>query len=234
MRKQLFTILVASLLSNNVFAGGMEDDPVVGKVMIDRFEKRFTGGPDPVVLEADAWLGKDLDKFWVKVDAERVDGKTEELQLQALYSRAIDPYWDLQVGWRHDQKPTPRRDWLAIGFKGLAPYWYEVDTALFIGESGQANLYFQAEYEWMFTQKWVLSPEVEVNFYNKDDEQTGTGSGLSDLELGLRLRYELRREFAPYIGINWEKKFGHTADFARADGEDVEDTQIVAGIRAWF
>ena len=105
---------------------------------------------------------------------------------------------------------------------------------MFLGVSGQVGAQLDAEYEYMFTQKLVLSPEIEMNIYSKVDEAVGIGSGLSDVELGLRLRYEIRREFAPYIGVNWTKKFGQTADFARAEGEDTCDVQIVAGIRAWL
>ena len=220
--------------TSSLAQAGMGDDPVLAKVMIDQLEKRSTDGPDPWVLEADAWIGKDLHKAWFKVDAEQVDGKLEELEIQALYSRAIDPYWDFQVGWRHNDKPKPDRDWLALGFKGLAPYWFEVDAAAFIGESGQVNLRLGAEYEWMLTQQWVLSPAAEANFYTKDDDATEIGSGLSDTQLGLRLRYEVKREFAPYIGVNWTRKYGGTADHARSAGEDTNDVQLVAGIRAWF
>ena len=229
--------VMGSLLALSMNSGvqaAMGDDPVLAKVMIDQLEKRSTDGPDPWVLEADAWIGKDLHKAWFKVDAEQVDGKLEELEIQALYSRAIDPYWDFQVGWRHNDKPKPDRDWLALGFKGLAPYWFEVDAAAFIGESGQVNLRLGAEYEWMLTQQWVLSPEAEANFYTKDDDAREIGSGLSDTQLGLRLRYEVKREFAPYIGVNWTRMYGGTADHARSAGEDTNDVQLVAGIRAWF
>ena len=116
----------------------------------------------------------------------------------------------------------------------LAPYLFEVDGGIFIGESGQVGARLEAEYEYLLTQRLILSPEIEVDFYSKDDEAVGIGSGLSDLELGLRLRYEIRREFAPYIGVNWTKQFGQTADFARDEGEDTSDVQFVAGIRAWF
>jgi copper resistance protein B len=221
------------LLSTTTQAAS-KDDPVLAKVMINQLEVRSTDGPDPWVLEAQGWIGQDLNKLWVKTEVEYVDGETEEAEIQALYSRAIAPYWDVQVGWRHDVRPKPNRDWLAIGFEGLAPYWFEIDAAAFIGESGQVGARLEAEYEWMFTQRWVLSPEMEVNLHSKNDEETGTGSGLSDLELGLRLRYEIRREFAPYIGVNWTKKFGNTADFAREEGEDTDDFQFVAGVRAWF
>ncbi|QYZ68102.1 MAG: copper resistance protein CopB [Gammaproteobacteria bacterium (ex Lamellibrachia satsuma)] len=231
--KKTLAALMAIGLSNPVFAGGA-DDPLVYQVMIDKLETRGTSGSNPLVLEADAWIGYDLNKFWFKTEVERVNGETEEAEVQFLYSRAIAPFWDLQVGWRRDIKPDPNRDFLAFGFKGLAPYLFEVDAGIFIGESGQIGARLDAEYEYMFTQKLILSPEVEMNLYSKDVEVIGVGSGPSDMELGLRLRYEIRREFAPYIGVNWTGKFGQTADFARDEGENTSDAQIVAGIRAWF
>ena len=130
--------------------------------------------------------------------------------------------------------PEPSRDWLAIGFQGLAPYWFEIDTALFIGKDSRVGARFQAEYEILFTQKLILTPELEMVFLSKDDEEVGAGSGLSDIGLGLRLRYEIRREFAPYIGINWERVYGNTADFARDEGVEISETQFVVGVRAWF
>jgi len=205
MKNKLAFAFLGCILTSSVVAGGMEDDPIVTKVMIDQFEKRITDGDDPVVLEGTLWIGKDLNKFVIKADVEQVKGETEELELQALYSRAVAPFWDFQIGVRQDQKPT-ERNWLAIGFQGLAPYWYEIDTALFIGESSQVGLRFSAEYDWMITQRWVLSPEIEFNIHSKDDEAVGTGSGLSDSQIGIRLRYEIKREFAPYIGINWNNK----------------------------
>lgn len=233
MRKTLCGMAALMLLSTTTQAAS-KDDPILAKVMINQLEVRSTDGPDPRVLEAQAWIGQDLNKLWLKADVEYVDGHTEEAEIQALYSRAIAPYWDFQVGWRHDSRPKPNRDWLAIGFEGLAPYWFEIDAAAFIGESGQVGARLEAEYEVMFTQRWVLSPELKVNLHTRNDEATGTGSGLSDTELGLRLRYEVRREFAPYIGVNWTKKYGNTADFARDEGEDTDDVQFVAGVRAWF
>ncbi len=233
--KKRQSMALAMLLIPGVLAAAMgADDPLVYKVMIDKLELRSTDGPDPLVLEADAWVGYDLNKFWFKTEVERVDGETEEAEAQFLYSRAVAPFWDLQAGWRRDIKPEPERDYLAIGFKGLAPYLFEVDAGLFIGKSGQLGARLDAEYEYMFTQRLILSPEIEVNLYGKDDAEVGIGSGLSDMALGLRLRYEIRREFAPYIGVNWNKQFGQTADFARDEGEESSDVQFVAGIRAWF
>ena len=231
--KKLLLIICISLVSMASNSMG-RDDPLLTKVMIGQFELRNTEGSDPIFLEAQGWVGKDLNKLWVKVDVEKVSGKTDEAELQFLYSKAIAPYWDVQVGWRHDKMPTPNRDWFAVGFQGLAPYFFEIDAAAFIGNNGQTALRLEAEYEIMLTQKLILTPEVEINAYSKDDEATGVGSGLSDIELGLRLRYEIRREFAPYIGVNWNKTYGDTANFSRDEGEDVSDTQFVVGIRAWF
>ena len=235
MMKPYRVLLLMGLLcaSAQTFAMG-DDDPLVAKVMIDKLELRSTDGPDSLVLDADAWIGHDLNKLWFKTEVERVDGKTEEAELQMLYSRAIAPFWDLQLGWRRDIQPQPQRDYLALGFKGLAPYLFEVDASLFVGEAGQLGARLDAEYEYLFTQRLVLTPEFEVNLHTKDDPEVDVGAGLSDLQLGLRVRYEIRREFAPYIGVNWIKQFGQTADYARAEGGDTSDIQLVAGIRAWF
>ena len=232
MRKTGFVIL-ASLLTGPSLAGA-PDDPILAKVMIDKLEWRNADGGDLWVWDADAWIGKDLDKLWLKTEGEYADSTTESAYLETLYSRAIAPYWDLQAGWRHDFRPEPKRDWFAFGVKGLAPYWFEVDATLYAGGNGTIAGRLDTEYEILFTQKLVLSPELDLSFYGEDDPARGIGSGISDLELGLRLRYEIRREIAPYIGVNWEKKFGQTADFAKEEGDSSDDLQFVAGIRAWF
>jgi len=234
MMKKLMLGSMLSVLSMTAFAGGMDDDPVLMKVMIDKLETRSVDGTDPLIMEADVWIGQDLNKFWFKSDVEMVDGVTEEASLEFLYSRAIDAYWDVQIGWRHDDRPAPNQEWLALGLKGLAPYFFEVDASVYLGKGGQINLSLDAEYEMMLTQKWVLSPEIEMDVYSKNDPIHEVGSGLSNIDLGLRLRYEVTREFAPYIGVNWANKFGGTADYARAAGEKTNDVQLVAGIRAWF
>jgi copper resistance protein B len=210
------------------------DNPVLTRVIIDQLEMRNADGANPMGLEAQAWIGKDLNKLWLKTDIERRDGETEEAEVQALYSRVIAPFWDIQTGVRYDAKPTPTRTWGVIGLQGLAPYWFDVDTALFVGESGRIAARFSAEYELLFTQRLILTPNVEINVYGQNDAETGTGSGLSDVKAGLRLRYEIRREFAPYAGINWNKKFGNTAEFVKRQGEAVSDTELVVGLRVWF
>lgn len=234
LKKLVLPCLISSTFSAGIAQAAMEDDPVLWKVMIDQLEYRDASGDDPVVWEAQAWIGKDRDKLWFKTEGERADGETENAEAQLLYGKALSAYWDIQAGLRHDFKPSPERSWVAIGFQGLAPYFIEIDTALFIGGSGRTALRLEAEYELMFTQRLILTPEAEINLHGKNDAATGTGSGLSDVELGVRLRYEIRRGTGPYVGINWEKKYGNTADYARDEGEDTSDTQFIVGLRATF
>ena len=224
----------AILISPEIVIAGGNDDPLLGKVLIDQLEVRDADEANPQLLEGQAWIGKDLNKLWFKTDVERVSGETEEFELQALYSRAVAPFWDFQVGIRQDIEPKPSETWAVIGFQGLAPYLFEVDSALFIGDNGRSALRLQAEYELMFTQQWVLSPELEANLYGQNDSESGRGSGLSDIQAGLRLRYEIRREIAPYLGVNWSKLYGQTADYARQFDSDVSEWLAVVGIRAWF
>jgi len=228
---RLITLFIAFSCANVSYAAGMIDDPLLTMVKIDQFE---VGDDNNSAWEAQAWIGKDLDKLWLKTEGELTGSDIEEAEVQLLYSRAIAPYWDAQIGWRHDIKPEPNRDWLTIGVQGLAPYFFETDIALFVGEHGNIGLRGQFEYELMLSQKWILSPEVEVNIFSKNDEDVGIGSGLSDITAGLRLRYEIQREFAPYIGIEWGKYFGQTAVLARQEGESRSSVNWLAGIRFWF
>lgn len=220
--------------SSTLFAVGMEDDPLLAMLMIEQLEVRDTDEGNVTAWNAEAWLGKDLQKLWLKTEGEYHDGETEEAELQLLYSQALSSFWNSQIGWRRDLRPKPTRDWLALGIKGLAPYMFDVDLALFIGEEGRSSARLDAEYEYLFTQRLILSPEVEANLYGKDDPELGIGAGLSDVTLGLRLRYEIRREFAPYVGVQWSGLYGDTADFAEAAGGDTSESMWVAGIRAWF
>ena len=210
----------------------MDHDVLLTKVTFDQLEVRENDGG---AVKADLWFGDDRDKLWLKTEWERSEGETEKAELQALYSRAVSPYWDLQMGVRHDfETESDSRNWGVIGFNGLAPYFFEVDSALFVGEDGDAALRLEAEYELLFTQQWILSPEIEADFFGQNDRESGTGSGLSDVELGLRLRYEFTPQFAPYIGVHYEKKFGNAADFARDEGEHTSVTSWVVGLHAWF
>ena len=204
------------------------DDPLLTYVKADKFEWRDSDEGNLLVWEFDAWIGRDLNKLWIKLSGESLDGDTESNEIELLYSKAISAFWDLQIGLRHELEPTPEQDWIGLGFMGVAPYMFEVDTNLFINEDSLVNLRLDAEYEYMFTQKVVLIPNVEFSLYSDDDIPRGIKSGLSLAELGLRLHYEFKREFSPYIGINYEKKFGNS------DIEESSETQFIAGISFWF
>jgi len=210
------------------------DDPLLTMVIVDELEYRDADDGSLQAWNAQGWIGKDLRKLWIKTEGERSGGSTEDAELQFLYSKSIARYWDFQLGLRQDFQPAPNRTWAVIGFQGLAPYFFEIDTALFIGNSGRTAFRLGAEYDLLFTQRLILRPDIEVNIYGKDDPEIGIGSGLSNLEAGLRLRYEIRREFAPYIGVNWSKLYGGTADFAAAAGQGSSDLQLTIGLRAWF
>lgn len=234
MKKSVALLLLPSAILSVNARSHEDDDPLLSRVMFDQLEIRDTEGPNTDRLEGQAWVGYDKHKLWLKSDIERRDGITESAELQVLASMAVAPFWDLQSGVRHDTKPGSTRSWGVIGAQGLAPYFFDIDAAVFVGESGRTAARFKAEYDLLFTQKLILAPTIEVNLYGQNDLETGAGAGLSNVEAGLRLRYEIRREFAPYIGVNWNKKFGNTADFARAKGKTVQDAQWVVGLRAWF
>ncbi len=217
----------------STFSSGITDDPVLTKVMGET-EVRNADGDNSHVWNANIWVGIDLNKFWIKTKGEKASQETEKSELQLLYSKAIAPFWDIQFGVKKDFHPSPSRTWGVIAAKGLAPYLFGVEASLFVGESGRVGVRLEAEYEYMFSQKLILSPEIEVNLFSKNDELTGLGRGLSNIEAGLRLRYEITREFTPYIGINWEKKYSNTADFASNENKDIENAQLVTGVRFWF
>lgn len=202
----------------------------------DRLEYRTNEGDPAVLWDVQGWVGGDLDKVWFKTEGEYLldhDG-FEEAEVQALYGRSISPYFDLQAGVRHDFRPRPSRSFGVIGVQGLAPYWFELDAAAFVSDDGDVSARIEAEYELPITQRLIIEPRTELNFTVQDVPALGIGSGLSTVDLGLRLRYEVVREFAPYVGVSWHRAVGETADFARRDGEDVSSVSFVAGIRFWY
>ncbi|MBJ7498952.1 MAG: copper resistance protein B [Sphingopyxis sp.] len=192
-------------------------------------------GRDGFRWDGEAWYGGDINRLTIKSEGEGVFGEgIEGAEVQALYSRAIGPYFNAQAGIRQDLGPGPDRTYATIGFEGLAPYWFEVEGALFLSNKGDLLARLEGYYDQRITQKLILQPMAEVNFALQDVPETGVGSGLSDLELGIRLRYEVVKEFAPYVGVEWARKVGDTARFARAAGEDASGVSFVMGVRAWF
>lgn len=184
--------------------------------------------------EAQGWIGTDLDRFHWRSEGERVAGHTESADLELMYGRSVSTWWDVVAGVRHDFKPGDAQSFAGIGVQGLAPQKFEVSAMAYVGERGQTAARFEAEYELLLSDRLILQPLVEANLYGRNDPARGIGAGLGTFEAGLRLRYEITRRFAPYIGIVHERAFGNTADLRRAEGEGVEDTRFVFGVRAWF
>ena len=212
----------------------MEDNAVFTKLMLNQFENRFSSGGNTLAWEAQFWAGGDISKLWIKTEGDRAGGKTERADLQFLYDRAVAAFWDVQIGVRQDFGFAPSREWLAFGVQGLAPYFFDVEATGFVGPSGRTAARFRGSYELLFTQRLFLEPELEASLYGRDDPARRVGSGLSDIELGLRLRYEVQRQFAPYVGVVYARSYGRTADYLRLAGESPHETRLVAGLRAWF
>lgn len=228
-------VVFFSLLAMPAQAEKMDDD-LFTLVKIDQLEYRYQDGNDLIVWEGQGRIGNDENKLTLKTEGEyvRKADEFENAEIQFLYQRMISDFFDAQIGIRHDIKPDPSRTFGVIGINGLAPQWFETDASLFVSNKGDASLRLEAEYDILFTQRLILEPSAELNIAFTDDEETGVGSGLSDVELGLRLRYEISREVAPYIGINWERKVGKTSDFASEEGEDSNVFSVVAGLRIFF
>ena len=204
-------------------------------VMIDEAEYRAVDGQDGYAWEAEAFYGGDIDRLAVATEGEGAFGEApESAELRAVWRHALNPWFNLELGARHDFRPDPERSYAVVGIEGLAPYWFEVAGRLFVSDKGDVHLRAEAEYDERITQRLILQPKFELNAAFQDVPELGIGSGVENIELGARLRYELVHEFAPYVGIHWERKLGRTANYARAEGEDVSGIAAVIGIRAWF
>ncbi|MGV9005900.1 MAG: copper resistance protein B [Brevundimonas sp.] len=204
-------------------------------IIIDQLEATFTDGEEGYGWDAQGWSGGDINRFWWKSEGEGAFGDgVEEAELQALYSRAVRPFWDVQAGLRQTYRPEGDRTDLVVGVQGLAPHWFEVNAAAFLSNKGELSARGEAEYDQRITNRWILQPRAEIILSAEDIPELSIGSGLTSLQLGARLRYEIRKEFAPYVGVEWTKSFGNTADFLEADGRSSQDTRLVVGIRSWF
>lgn len=232
--KSLMLCVLSALVLMTQQAVAMGPEPVLSKWMLDKLEAREAAGQDPVAVEAQAWIGKSLNRLWLKADLELHEGVVEEAQYQVLYSRAVAPYWDLQWGLAQDVRPESDATWMVLGIQGVAPYFFEADLALFFGESGDFMATLELEYEWMLTQRWVLIPEMEVSFQGQNRPEQDLGAGLAEVEAGLRLGYHWRREVMPYVGISWHHSFGETADLIQQSGSEPHSSAVVVGLKLWF
>lgn len=201
---------------------------------IDRLEAWDADHGTGLHWEAEAWIGTDTDRLWVRSAGEREAGETHAADLELLYGRSISAWWDVVAGVRHDFKPGDSRSFAAVGVMGLAPQKFEVEATFYAGEGGQTALVLEAERELLLTNRLILQPSIEVELHGRTEVERGIGSGLGGIEAGLRLRYEINRRFAPYVGIVHERSFGRTADLQREEGEGTEETKAVVGVRVWF
>lgn len=216
------------------FGAPVDDQHIFYHLLLDQFEGRF-GGENGFRWEGEAWAGTDTNRLWLKSEGlTSPGGKVEDADHELLYDRPISTYFDLQAGVRTDLDSRTGRTWAAFGIEGLAPLFFHVSATGYASDRGHLAGRLKGSYDLLLTQTLILQPELEMNFYTKDDPGRGIGAGLSHINTGLRLRYEISRKFAPYIGVTYENRFGDTARFSRLAGEHTSDMRFIAGARIWF
>ena len=203
-------------------------------VLFDQLEWQKGRGRNGLNLDGKGWIGGDLHRFWFRGEGETDSGRVTESQAHLLYGRAIGRWWDFVAGIRQDFNPSPAQSWAAIGLQGLAPYWFEIEATAYVGQAGRTHVRLEAEYEVLITNRLVAQPLLELELYGKSIPDLGIGAGLSSTDLGIRVRYEIRREIAPYVGVTWNRKYGGTASAARAQSDRASDVRLTVGLRKWF
>ena len=204
------------------------------KVLFDQLEWQYLHGKSGLRWDNSSWFGGDINRLWVKTEGEAVDGVVDDADIRLLYGRSFSRWWEWVGGVRQDIRPSPSHTWFAFGVHGLAPQWFEIDAMGYVGPNGHTAARIEAEYDVLLTNRLMLQPLMELSLSGKDDPDRGIGAGLSTGEVGFRLRYEVRREIAPYVGLVWHRKLFGTADYATAAGGDVGGWHFVAGLRTWF
>lgn len=217
----------------------MMDNQTYVYLIAERLEYNSISGPDPMVWDVQGYVGKDLNKFWFQTEGDALTSQTEgEMEFQGLYSRAITPYFDLQAGLRYDHMYTASgydsRQYAVFGLQGLAPYFFELESDLYVSTGGDVSARVLGSYNLLFTQRLIGQPRFETNLALQEVEKYGVGTGFNNVQLGFRLRYEIRREFAPYIGFTWNRQLGKTADFVRREGGKAGVFGLVGGVRLWM
>jgi copper resistance protein B len=212
----------------------VHDQSINTFVLFDQLEWQTGGGEGVLNVDSKGWIGQDVNRLWFRGEGEGERSDLEHAEAHVLYGRAVARWWDVVAGVRQDVGPGPNRTWAAVGVQGLAPYWFEVEATAYLGAEGRTHVRLETEYELLITNRLVLQPLAEVEIYGKSDPERGIGAGLSSADFGLRVRYEFKREFAPYVGVTWNHKFFDTADYAREDGDSVRSTRLALGVRLWF
>jgi copper resistance protein B len=217
------------------FGSPVDDERVYVHALLEQFEYRAASSDNLSRWEGEAWVGTDKNRLWLRSEGE-VDrhGAVKDGQTELFFDRPITSFFDLQAGVRYDLDSAPGRAWAAFGVEGLAPYFLRVAATVYASDSGHFAAKAQGSYDLLLTQRLILQPQMEVNAYTASDTRRRQGSGFSDLDTGLRLRYEVSRKFAPYLGVSYKRMFGQTATYTRADGDSVGDVNVLIGVRAWF
>ncbi len=221
-----------------VYRGGalhdMGDTELHSYFVFDQLEwqRRAAGGT--LNWNGNGWIGGDLDRLWLRTEGSRIGSRLEDAEVQALWGHSITPWWDLVAGVRHDFRPSAAQTWLAFGIQGLALYNFESEVTAFVGQRGQASLRVEGRYDLLITNRLILQPSLEANLFAKNDAARGQGAGLGDTSLGLRLRYEVDRQFAPYLGISWDRSYGNSARMVVREGGRRSELSVLAGVRVWF
>lgn len=220
------------------YIGGMQpvmDRSIFYHAMLDQLEDRWNGRNHEFRYDGQAWAGTDYDKLWLKSEGLVTNrGQFSDGQHELLYDRAVSSYFDVQAGVRVDLDDLKTRTWAALGVQGLAAYFFDVEATAYASDNGHFAARLKASYDLLITNRLILQPEAELNFYSKSDPGRRTGSGLSDIDAGLRLRYEFSRKFAPYIGVSYTGRFGQSASYARQEGENPHSVRLALGVRTWF
>ncbi len=231
-------LLVGVLSAANARAG--ENEEIYYWLNVDQLEQRWQDGPNVVHWDLEGFVGTDTNRVWYRSEGDmRTNGPSGgDFEVQLLYSRHVLPFWDFQIGVARDETfgsgTDHQRTRAVIGLDGLAPYWFEVEPVIFIGDGGDVAARFTTTMDLYLTQRLIAQPRFEINAATKDATDFGIESGVNNVELGLRLRYEVWREVAPYVGVSWIRKLGDTEDLARDKGEEYRVLSFVLGVRLWF
>ncbi len=235
----LLVCLASFLVPTGALAAQTMDTKLFTFIQAEQLEFVSGGGDPAIEWDGQAWVGGDFTKLWIKTEGEfETEESMGDFEAQVLYSRMIASYWDFQAGLRVDSRfgglTNNSRALFVVGFQGLAPYWFELAPAVFISQDGDVSARLVAGYDILLSQRLIVEPELELNLGAQAVPELALGSGIRDLELAIRARYEFKKEFAPYVGFSWITQRGGTADFVRTQGKSTRTGRLVIGVRAWY
>jgi copper resistance protein B len=217
----------------DVHGHAAHDQRLNGFVLFDQLEWRAGSGPGSIAWSNTGWVGGDVNRVWFRTEGEGGESRLDEARLHLLYGRAIARWWNVVAGVRQDLQPGAQT-WLAVGLQGLAPGFFDIEATAYLSDESQTAAHVGIGYDVLITNRLVLQPVVETDVYGKPNASIGVGSGVSSGEAGIRLRYQFTREFAPYVGVSWQRAFGATADLDHDATVPNGTPRLVTGVRVWF